>query len=282
MANSILEKVSEELGSLDKELKSFKQAVNYLSDAKANVETAVNTVKAAENYHLKNMVSIEKSYKNLEKLQDILSKHSEKIEGIDFPGRLAIIENNLSQVIESIDNSTKSTLSELSKASATITKADFEGKFRNLDELITKAKENTEDVATNSQKLILSQTQKTENSLKSLEASSKQVSKEQLSYLRSLTLENRFEKLTASVLGILTAVQSLKGQLDLVERNIGDKIQSISDQNNNIQSAISQSNENLLDKIQTSSKKHIQLNYITIGLGVIIILFMLLNNYKII
>ena len=94
-------------------------------------------------------------------------------------------------------------------------------------------------------------------------------------YLKALNLESRFEKVDATIMGILTGVQTLQGRLDLVERNI-------SDQNKIIQSAINQSKENLLDKIQTSNKKNNQLNYITIVLGAIIIVFLLLNKYKII
>jgi prefoldin subunit 5 len=132
MANSILNKVTAELMTLEAELSSFRSSVTYLNDAKNNVETAINAVSDAEKYHLEKLSKVNEAYAKFESLSLTVKHLTEKIEGVDFPKRLSIIENSLNQLMKELTLITDTTLNEIRIASAAISKTDFENHFSSL------------------------------------------------------------------------------------------------------------------------------------------------------
>jgi len=132
MANSILNKVTEELSALELELTSFKNSVAYLNDAKRNVESAVNSVSDAEKYHLEKLSKINDAYEKYDALSNTVKELTAKIEGVDFPSRLTNIENSMSQLMKELNIITDTTLKEIKLASEVISKTDFENHFSSL------------------------------------------------------------------------------------------------------------------------------------------------------
>lgn len=136
MANSILNKVSEELLILEQELTVFKNSVSYLSEAKSHVENAVSAVSLAEKYHLNQLTKLNETYERYDSLSGTVKVLTDKIETVDFPKRLKKIEDTLNLLMVEISTITNTTLGEVRQASALISKTNFESQFSSLHDVI--------------------------------------------------------------------------------------------------------------------------------------------------
>ena len=88
MANPIVQQISAELETLQKELGQFKATVEYLNGAKTHVSEAVQTVNQAEtNFKLK-IEELKNTYNSIIRLSDSVTQIIAKIDTINFPERL--------------------------------------------------------------------------------------------------------------------------------------------------------------------------------------------------
>ncbi|MEI6949939.1 hypothetical protein V9K67_22320 [Paraflavisolibacter sp. H34] len=278
MATNVLSQLTEELSLLEQELADFKTAVGYLKGAKDHVKTAVEAVNKAENYHLTNLATIEKAYAGLDKVVATIDNLNNKIETVDFPARLTSIETNLTQVVKSIDEATKTTLVQLQKASESITKADFDTKFSRLDSVVNTSITSARKAVDDTHKLSTAQVVKLEKSIEALESSQIKISKDQMVFFNNLNLHNRFEKLDTTITAIITTVQGIQGRLDLIERNIKDKIAEVQEQSRR---ELEKSVQYLQAEIKKQGNKSQTNAYIIMVLTVIIgICAIILGNHK--
>jgi len=136
MANPIVQQINAELESLQKELTQFKSSVEYLNGAKAHVKEAVASVNHAEAHFTKKIEELKNTYTAFIELTAAVSGVISKIDSVNFPERLDGIENTVKETIAILNETRKSTLDELNKASQIIVKADFDGRFKNLQNAV--------------------------------------------------------------------------------------------------------------------------------------------------
>ena len=278
MAKNILNELTAELATLENELKDFKTAVGYLKEAKVNVQSAVDAVNKAESYHLDNLSSIEKAYARLNMVIETVDSLSVKIEKVDFPTRLTSIEENLRQVVKSIDETTKSTLIQLKEASESIAKADFDNKFKKLDNVVNTSISEAKNAVNDTQKLSAVQSEKLEDQINRLEEFVQRNGKEQISFFTSLNLESKFQKLDTSVVSTVASVQNIQGRVDLVERSIKDKLTEMQQQS---RLSIDKGFAEIKDEIHKEKSKAKLRFYFTSALMIIaIIVFSILKYIK--
>ena len=279
MANTVVQQINSELENLQKELIRFKPTVDYLNDAKANVNSAVNALNKGERDFHKKVAELQNTYESFIQLSDSVSGILNKIDSIDFPERLSNIETSVTETISILEASKEATLTELQKASEVITKADFAGKFSDLNSIIEKSVDYNKNlaIAIQQQKLperINSLSQSVSNtianSFKEVEQNTEKIANSTAKSITDLNLPFRFEKLDANVAGILAAVQNTQTRLENIERNLSDKIKDASAKQG---SAITTLQNQLLDKLTKIEKANLEraknaqiINYITWGI----------------
>lgn len=238
MATTVLNKIADELAELEQELHKFKSSVEYINSAKDSLNTAIQSVTQAENYHLEKLEKIEKAYEGHNKIVADVSLLSEKINTVDFPARLTSIDEGLADVINGIEHSTKTTLDELKKAAEVITKANFDGRFNNLNTIINNTATKTEATSTLLKNQNEIQTRDIKESFRVLKQNAEQLSQDQKSFIEKLNLPLKFEKLESSVSGIMAAIQAVQSRLDSVERNVTDKMRDLIDKQKELQTSM--------------------------------------------
>lgn len=282
MANPIVQKVNEELEVLQKELGQFRSTIEYLNSAKTNVKEAVNTVNQAEANFEKKIVELKNTYTAFIKLTDSVTAVITKIDTINFPERLDSIETTVKETISFLDETRKATLEELQKASETITQANFEGKFNNLESLISKSVQSSDTLTQYISKLKLAEKieklektveEKLENSFTKIEKNTKKIADDTSKSIYDLNLPVKIDKLDANVSGIITSVQNVQSRLESVERNISDKLKDETEKQisslSTFQENINHKFETLIQELKTTSKKQQTNTYITWGLIVL-------------
>jgi prefoldin subunit 5 len=282
MANPIVQKVNEELEVLQKELGQFKSTIEYLNSAKTHVKEAVNTVNQAEVNFEKKIIELKNTYSAFIKLTDNVAAVITKIDTINFPERLDSIETTVKETISFLDETRKATLKELQKASETITEANFEGKFSNLESLINKSVQSSDSLTKYISKLKLAEKieklektveEKLENSFTKIEKNTKKIADDTSKSIYDLNLPVKIDKLDANVSGIITSVQNVQSRLESVERNISDKLKDETEKQisslSSFQENINHKFETLIQELKTSSKKQQTNTYITWALIII-------------
>jgi hypothetical protein len=92
-----------------------------------------------------------------------------------------------------------------------------------------------------------------------------------------INFPERLDKLDANVAGIISMVQAIQGRLDIVERNISDKIRDLKDYQREtretLQSGLEQTKTVLQMTVDSATKKQQSLTYITWALILGVILF---------
>ena len=224
MATSVLNKITDELAELEQQLHKFKSSVEYINNAKESLTTAINAVEEAENYHLQKLDKIEKAYDSHNKIVEDVRLLSEKINVVDFPKRLTSIDKGLADVIKGIEQSTKTTLDDLKKAAEVITKANFDGRFNNLNTIINDTATKTQAATTLFKNQNDIQVRDIKEAFRALRQNAEQLSQDQKAFIEKLNLPLKFEKLENSVSGIMAAIQSVQSRLDSIERNITDRL----------------------------------------------------------
>ena len=279
MANPIVQQINAELESLQKELEQFKSTVEYLNLAEGHVKKAVQTVNHAEDHFNKKVGELKSTYDSIINLTDSVSKVISKIDTINFPERLESIEETVKETITYLIDIRTATLEELQNASEIIVKADFDGRFKKLQNTIESSVSSNEALAKTieSQKLPekidgfeTNVNKKLESSIAELQKNTKQIATETSKSIHDLNLPVRMDKLDANIAGIMAAVQGIQGRLDLVERNLSDKLKEMG----SIQSLnMTQLKELIIDM----NKKQFNLSMVTwvlISLAVIILSLM--------
>ena len=260
MANPIVQQINAELKNLEEELKLFKSTVEYLNGAKTVVKDAVLSVNKAEEHFFKKAEELKNTYDAIINLRVSVSAVVSKIDKINFPERLDSIEKTVKETINYLDETRKATLEELQKASEIITKADFDGRFKEL--------QNTVDTSVNSNKMIskvlenqripekiddFSKNIKSNLDLQiaDLKKNTKQIAEDSAKSIFDLNLPIRIDKLDANIAGILSAIQNVQNRIESVDRNIGDKLRETSEKQTAILNAFK---ENVNHSILALSK----------------------------
>jgi hypothetical protein len=89
--------------------------------------------------------------------------------------------------------------------------------------------------------------------------------------VEKINFPERLDKLDANVAGIMAAVQSVQSRLDIIERNVADRLKEIADRHK-------ESHVSLQTKVEGLSKKQQILTYVTWGLILTIIVLFLITK----
>ena len=102
--------------------------------------------------------------------------------------------------------------------------------------------------------------------------------------VEKINFPERLDKLDANVAGIMSAAQAIQGRLDIVERNISDKIRDMHDYQKETratqQSGLEQLKTTLQTALDTTAKKQQILTYITWVLFIIGFIILFLHRCK--
>lgn len=233
MANAIVQQINAEMEELQRQLKQFKSSVEYLNNAKSTVDQAVDTVhKAEENFNLR-VKELKDTYQSFIQLSDAVWAVIQKIETVDFPERLDNIQTTVKDTIKSLNEIKDATISEVRIAANAITKADFDGKFSNLQKGIDASVASNQELASGVQKMKIpekidefekSVTKRIGEGYKEIERNTKQIADEASKAILNLNLPIRIDKLDANIAGISSAIQNVQGRLDLLESNVKERL----------------------------------------------------------
>ena len=282
MANPIIQQINDELNALQKELEQFKSTVEYLNGAKSVVKDAVIKVNHTEAHFNQKVEELKNTYTAFIKLTDSVSAAVSKIDTINFPERLDSIEKTVKETITYLNETRKATLEELQKASEIITRADFDGRFKKLQNSIDTSVKSNDEHAKSIEKQKLPEkidgfekniTKILDNSLAELQKNTKQIAVETAKSIHDLNLPIRMDKLDANITVILTAIQNVQSRIESVERYIGEKLKDATDKQTStlslFQDKILQSITALNQEIKTTTKTQRTNMYITWALIII-------------
>jgi ABC-type transporter Mla subunit MlaD len=262
MANPIVQQINTELEALKNKLSEFKSTVTYLNNAKENVNGAIETLNGSEKHFDKKVEELKSTYNSFIKLTDTVSEVVSKIDKINFPERLDSIEATVQETIKQLDDIKKETLEELQKASEAISKADFDGKFDNLQKEISVSVKSNNELSEAIEKQKLGEkieeferliSKRIHESYKEVTKNTNEIATNTAKTIQDLNLPIRIDKLDANISGILTAIQNIQGRLDIVERNFGDKLKDTADRQAVLLSDISNKLAAVAKKQQTNS-----------------------------
>lgn len=248
MANPIVQQINAELSELQKELAKFKDTVDYLNGAKTAVKDAVVKVNHSEAHFNKKVEELKATYNSIIGLSDAVSSVMKKLNTINFPERLDNIEKTIKYTIDTLDETKIQTIDEVKKASEAIINIDFENKFRELNEIVNISVQSCvqlvkviEDQNFGEKLLALKKDFSEEilNSFKEIEKNYKKIAFDTVKMINDLNLPIRIDKLDANISGILNATQNLQGRLDIIERNVIDRVKIIQEEQNKMSSELS-------------------------------------------
>jgi hypothetical protein len=291
MANPIVQQINAELTELQKELGKFKETVDYLNTAKSAVKDAVIKVNHSEAHFNKKVEELKSTYISIIRLNESVSSVMTKLDTINFPERLDTIERTVKETILYLNETKKATLEELQKASEIITKADFDGRFKNLQTIINASVKSNEDLANSIEKQKLPEkierleknvnkkldsfekviNETIDDAISDLEENTDKIAKETAKSVYDLNIPTRLDKLDANIAGIMAAIQATQSRMDNVERNLSDKIRDLLDKQKEEFSSIK-------SIMELTTKKYQTFTYITwalITLGVIVIILVI-------
>ncbi len=278
MANPIVQQINIELETLKNKLNEFKTTVAYLNNAKENVAEAIETLNSSEKHLDKKVEELKHTYNSFIKLSDKISSFISKIDTINFPERLDSIEATVQETIKHLDDIKKETLVELQKASEAISKADFDGKFDNLQKEITASVKSNNELSEAIEKQKIGEkieefervvSKRIHESYKEVTKNTNEIATNTAKTIHDLNLPIRIDKLDANISGILTAIQNVQGRLDIVEKNIGDKLKDSADKQSESLSVLKQEMQAIAKKQQTN----IYITWAIIIIGIIVIIF---------
>ncbi len=289
MANPIVQQINAELTELQKELGKFKETVDYLNTAKSAVKDAVIKVNHSEAHFNKKVEELKSTYTSIIRLNESVSSVMTKLDTINFPERLDTIERTVKETILYLNETKKATLEELQKASEIITKADFDGRFKNLQTIINASVKSNEDLANSIEKQKLPEkierleknvnkkldsfekiiNETLDDAISDLEENTDKIAKETAKSVYDLNIPTRLDKLDANIAGIMAAIQATQSRMDNVERNLSDKICDLSDRQKEEFSSI----KSIMD---FNSKKYQKFTYITWALITVGVIFIIL------
>ena len=244
MTNPTVFKINQELNNLQEQLYKFKSTVDYLNGAEVHVKKAIQSVNHAEAHFTGKIEDLKKVYNSFTTLSNSISDVIIQIESVNFPDRLEKIEEKLTSTISVMGDIKNSTLDEIGKASETIIKVDFEGKFNALQKETEAIKNSNKELVktvidlkieeklaafekTLGKKFDFFEKKINENidaATEDLQENTEKIANETKNSIISLNLPVRMDKIDATIASINSGIQNLQGRLDLVERNFSDKI----------------------------------------------------------
>lgn len=262
MANPIIQQINTELEALKNKLSEFKSTVTYLNNAKENLTGAIETLNGSEKHFDKKVEELKSTYNSFINLTDTVSAVISKIDTINFPERLDSIEATVQETIKQLDDIKKQTLEELQKASEAISKADFDGKFENLQKEISVSVKSNNELSEAIEKQKIGEkieeferliSKRIHESYKEVTKNTNEIATNTAKNIQDLNLPIRIDKLDATISGILTAIQNVQGRLDIVERNVGDKLKDSVDKQTDLISDLIKEMNSIAKKQQTYS-----------------------------
>lgn len=260
MANTIIVQINTELEALKNKLSEFKSTVTYLNNAKENLTGAIETLNGSEKHFDKKVEELKSTYNSFINLTDTVSAVISKIDTINFPERLDSIEATVQETIKQLDDIKKQTLEELQKASEAISKADFDGKFDNLQKEISVSVKSNNELSEAIEKQKIGEkieeferliSKRIHESYKEVTKNTNEIATNTAKIIQDLNLPIRIDKLDATISGILTAIQNVQGRLDIVERNVGDKLKDSVDKQTDLISDLRKEMNSIAKKQQT-------------------------------
>lgn len=260
MANPIVQQINTELEALKNKLSEFKSTVTYLNNAKENITGAIETLHGSEKHFDKKVEELKSTYNSFIKLTDTVSEVISKIDTINFPDRLDSIEATVQETIKQLDDIKKQTLEELQKASEAISKADFDGKFDNLQKEISVSVKSNNELSEAIEKQKIGEkieeferliSKRIHESYKEVTKTTNEIAINTSKNIQDLNLPIRIDKLDANISGILAAIQNVQGRLDIVERNVGDKLKDSVDKQTDLISDLRKEMNSIAKKQQT-------------------------------
>lgn len=276
MANSIVQQINVELDTLQKELNQFKSTIEYLNEAKDNVNVAVRTVNETKAFYGQKIDELKSTYNSFISLIDTVNAVVAKIETINFPERLDNIEKSVNQTVISLNETRTATIDELQRASKVITNSDFEGKFNKLQTVVSDSilSNNILGESIEKQKLpekidAFEKNIKTrlETSITDLQNNTKLISDHAVKTIQDLNLPIRLDKVDANIAGMMAAIQNLQTRLESLERNLIEKFNYVSERQFDkleiVQTNINQGLMGLKDQNKSARKKQNIYAYIT-------------------
>lgn len=272
MANPIVQQINAELEILQKELVQFKSTVDYLNNAKATVNVALQSVNQSQEHFDKKVEELKSSYSAFIRLTDSVSEVVAKIETINFPERLDSIEKSVKETISHLNETRKDTIEELQIASQIITEADFEGRFKKLQSSIDLSVDSNRHLALSIEKEQLGAkieeferlvSKRIHESYKEVIKNTEHITTEIAKSIHDLNLPIRIDKLDANITGILTAIQSVQIRIDGIERNIIDRLKDIAEYQKETRNVLQTSLSSIANSQEKAIKKQQISTYIT-------------------
>lgn len=280
MANPIVQQINTELEALKNKLSEFKSTVTYLNNAKENVAGAIESLNSSEKHFDKKVEELKSTYNLFINLIDTVSTVISKIDTINFPERLDSIEITVQDIIKQLDNIKNETIEELQKASEAISKADFDGKFDNLQKEISVSVKSNNELSETIEKQKLGEkieeferliSKRIHESYKEVTKNTEEIVTNTVKIIQELNLPIRIDKLDANISGILTAILNVQGRLDIVESNIDKKLKNLA----NKQIDLIYDLKNELKLIAKTHKKNTQITWVIIIMACFLLILIL-------
>jgi exonuclease VII small subunit len=272
MANTIVQQITAELDTLQKELSQFKSTVGYLNDAKTHMAEASQTVTAAGQDFARRTAELKLAFNEVVSFKNKIEALLVKIDSVDFPERLDKIEFGFTGLLEIEEELSLQLKASITSLDDQINKIDFNKKHdelrkdvarleKNNDQLISEIK--SLDIPKKIETFKFSVNTKLENTAAELFSNTKKISEDTAKSITDLNIPVRLDKVDANIAGIMAAVQSIQSRIDNLERNILDKLKDI--QNTNSQNNLSVT-KLMEDSTKAISKRQKTLTFITWGI----------------
>lgn len=283
MANTVVQQINAEMEELQKQLSQFKSSVEYLNNAKSHVSKAVDTVNKAEESFNHRVNELQGTYHSFIQLTEAVGAVITRIEIVNFPERLDNIQSTVKDTIKNLNEIKEATISEVQKAANAITKADFDGRFSNLQSGIDTSVKSNQELAEGIQKMKIpekidefekSVTKRISESYKEIEKNTRQIADETSKAILNLNLPIRIDKLDANIAGISSAIQNVQGRFDLVESNIKDRLREASDKQ--VQ-ALNTFQEKIMNALEKQNSENIKRHKSQQMIGIITIVIVVVS-----
>lgn len=275
MANTIVQQITAEMETLQKELSQFKSTVEYLNDAKTHVAEATKTITEAGQDYAKRTAELKSAYNEVVNFKEKIDALLLKIDSVDFPVRLDSIENGFAELLNIEEDLSRDLKKSIDTLDVQINKIDFNKKHEELRKDVARLEKNNDQLVTEIKGLDIpkkietfkfSINTKLETITAELFSNTKKISEETTKSILDLNLPIRLDKVDANIAGIMAGIQSLQSRFDSLERNILDKLKDIQEANNNNTITVLKTIE---DSNRTLTKRQKTLTFITWGILVL-------------
>ena len=234
--SNIAKQVVSELESVQAQLTKFKSGVAYLTDAKAQIDSASKALNTNEKSLALKLGEFERVLSDVNELKDASQHLVQKIDGINFPERLQRIEEIIKETILQIEKTRKASVIEIEILTKQVKEVDFKGNFDNLKKVVdTSAKNNQlvidildrQDLPQRIFKFQESIESHVSKGLNTLSHSNQKINSDTLKVIQDLNFALRMDKLDANVAGIQSSVMTVVNKTDHLERDIREQFSNL-------------------------------------------------------